>query len=194
MPVTEPAPNDEPNDVPNDVQNDVHVDVRCSVLVMRRGSVLLLGRISPPDGLVAGKRSSLERHQADPAVWVLPGGRPHPGESMAACARREAFEETGLTVQVGRCQFVLEVADPGRGRTIDLVFSAEPTDPRQEPAQAENHLVPTFVPLDELQYRAMRPPIAGYLRGLRTHRDHGAAYLGDMWRPQPDEVGEGRRE
>jgi 8-oxo-dGTP pyrophosphatase MutT (NUDIX family) len=158
---------------------DVHVDVRCSVLVLRQRSVLLLGRLPQRGGLQA----RVDRHQPDPTVWVLPGGRPHPGESMAACARREAFEETGLAVQVGRCQFVLEVADPDRGRTIDLVFSAEPVDPRQEPEQVEEHLVPVFVPLDELQYRQLQPPIAGYVRGLR--RDQGAAYLGDMWRPGP---------
>lgn len=66
-------------------------------------------------------------------MWVLPGGRPQRGESMVACARREAREETGMRVNVGRCQFVLEVAESGGDRTIDLVFAASPVDPQEEP-------------------------------------------------------------
>lgn len=54
------------------------IDARCSVIVFRGDAVLLVRRDGAGD-------------------WVLPGGTPRPGESMA-CARREALEETGLAV------------------------------------------------------------------------------------------------
>lgn len=54
------------------------VNVHCSAVVFRGQDVLLVCR--DRDG----------GHD-----WVLPGGTPRPGESMAACARRETLEETG---------------------------------------------------------------------------------------------------
>jgi len=54
--------------------------LRCSAAVIRQRAVLLLHRTRG-----AGE-------------WVLPGGTPRPSESMAACARREVLEETGLHV------------------------------------------------------------------------------------------------
>ena len=35
-----------------------------------------------------------------PDLWEFPGGKMHPGESGAECARREVEEETGLRVAV----------------------------------------------------------------------------------------------
>jgi ADP-ribose pyrophosphatase YjhB (NUDIX family) len=50
-------------------------DVRCSTVVFRDDALLLIHRA---------------RDGADD--WTLPGGTPHAGESMAACARRETQE------------------------------------------------------------------------------------------------------
>ena len=53
-----------------------------SVIVLRRDSVLMVERARPPfQGL-----------------WSFPGGRSESGETVEATARRELFEETGLTV------------------------------------------------------------------------------------------------
>jgi 8-oxo-dGTP diphosphatase len=49
------------------------VELRCSAIVVRERTVLLVHRVGSG---------------ADD--WVLPGGTPRPGESMAACARRPA--------------------------------------------------------------------------------------------------------
>jgi 8-oxo-dGTP diphosphatase len=52
------------------------IDLRCSVAAFRGDSVLLV-----------------HRKRDDAKDWVLPGGTPRPGESMASCARRETLEE-----------------------------------------------------------------------------------------------------
>ena len=143
-------------------------DVRCSVVVFRGPEVLLVGRVREGDN-----------------DWVLPGGTPRPGESMAACARRETLEETGLAVEPNRIAFVLETCGPRSGpHTLDLVFLASLSAPGQEPRSPEPGLSARFVPLGLLQQLNLRPPIAGHLRGLHPRRTMGtAAYLGNLWRP-----------
>jgi ADP-ribose pyrophosphatase YjhB (NUDIX family) len=142
-------------------------DVRCSTIVFRDDALLLVHRV---------------REDADD--WTLPGGTPRPGESMAACARRETLEETGLTVAPTRVAFVLEANRPGSARrTVDLVFLAGPP-PRGEPEPQEPDLEARFVALGLLSELSMRPPLAGYLRALNASgAERTAAYLGNMWRP-----------
>ena len=153
------------------VDDGALVDLRCSVVVMRGSGVLLLHRSAIPD----------DPNDGD---WVLPGGRPRPGESMVACARRETFEETDLDVVVQRCLFVLEVNPPPPGdRVVELVFQAL-APPDGDPVQRETHRFAQFVPLDTVHRLLLRPPIAGHLRGLRLDRSTGAAYLGNLWRPE----------
>jgi 8-oxo-dGTP diphosphatase len=144
-------------------------DVRCSVIVFRGQDVLLVHRVR--DG---GND------------WVLPGGTPRPSEGMAACARRELLEETGITAEPGRIAFVLESLGPGSGpHTVDLVFLAALSTPGQVPSSPEPDLSAEFVPLSLLHELDLRPPIAGYLRRLSTRRSgQTAAYLGNLWRPR----------
>jgi 8-oxo-dGTP diphosphatase len=49
----------------------------------------------------------LFHHRPDFDLWGLPGGILEPGESPAECARREAFEETGLHTEPVRLTAVL---------------------------------------------------------------------------------------
>jgi len=142
------------------------IDMRCSVIVFRGDAVLLVHRERAGD-------------------WVLPGGTPRPGESMAACARREVLEETGLTVDPARIAFIAETLAPGSlRRAVDLVFLAGP-DVQGDPVPSEPGLGALFVPLAALAGLDLRPPLAGHLRGLHA-RGAGptAAYLGNLWRPQ----------
>jgi 8-oxo-dGTP diphosphatase len=144
-------------------------DVRCSAVVFRGQEVLLVRRV---------------REGGD--EWVLPGGTPRPGESMAACARRETLEEAGLAVEPARIAFVLESHGPRSGlHTVDLVFLANMSVPGQEPRSLEPALDARFVPLGLLHQFDLRPPMAGHLRGLHARRTVStAAYLGNLWRPR----------
>lgn len=143
------------------------VDLRCSVVVLRKDTVLLLNRTS-------GTRSD----------WVLPGGNPHPGESTGACARREVWEETGLDVNPARCAFVLEVTDPAQERRIvELVFLGQLLSDG-DAAVGEPGAQPVWVSMTELAGINLRPPIGGYLAGLARGSRDTAPYLGNMWRPE----------
>lgn len=146
------------------------VDLRCSVIVFRNDSVLLVRR---------------DRH----GDWVLPGGNPEPAETTGSCARREVREETGLEVHPGRCAFVLETIDPERTRrVIEIVFLGTESR-REQPIAREPGLMPLFVPLDDLQALPLRPPLAGHLRGLAgTKLLQTAPYLGNLWRPQQEDA------
>jgi 8-oxo-dGTP diphosphatase len=144
------------------------VELRCSAIIVRKRSVLLVHRTG------SGVND-----------WVLPGGTPRPGESMAACARREVREETGLYVDPDRVAFVLEAGGPDSGaRTVDIVFSAADPAPDQPPEQRERGLAPVFVPVDRIQELDLRPPVAGHLRAmLDRRRELYAPYLANLWRP-----------
>jgi ADP-ribose pyrophosphatase YjhB (NUDIX family) len=152
------------------------IELRCSAIVVRQQTVLLIHRTY--DG-------------ADD--WVLPGGTPRPGESTAACTRREVREETGLSVDPARVAFVLEVVGPETGpRTLDIVFSATESAPNAPPEGRERGMEPVFVPVGRLNELDLRPPLAGHLRGMLGHgRERYAPYLANLWRPDGRAPGPG---
>ena len=143
---------------------DSFVDMRCSVAIVHNDEFLLV-------------------HRTDTDVWVLPGGTPQQGETMVACARREAREETGLDVNPTRCAFVIDVIDTRNERRVELVFVGT-THNGREPTEGEPGAVPRWVPLAELPKLRMRPPLAGYLPALARGDRRTAAYLGNLWRAE----------
>jgi 8-oxo-dGTP diphosphatase len=140
------------------------VDVRCSTVLVRGDELLLV-----------------HRHATDD--WVLPGGRPRPGESLASCASREVFEETGLDVRPAHCALVLEVIDPNtRARVVELIFLGDGGDNTRSPGNGEPGATPQWVPIGRLRKLVLRPPIAGYLPAIAHGDRHGAPYVGNLWR------------
>jgi 8-oxo-dGTP diphosphatase len=149
------------------------IAVRASMLFFRNDTVLLCRRTD------------------EGGVYVLPGGTPAHGEGTAAAARREVAEETGLQVAAERVVFVLEATSwDGDQHLIEIVFMGSERDPHADPRSLEERLEPIFVPVDELARIELRPPIAGYIKGLVRSGDsrielqrHTASYLGNVWRP-----------
>jgi 8-oxo-dGTP diphosphatase len=143
------------------------VQLRCSAIVFRDDRLLLLRR----------RRDGAED-------WVLPGGHPRPREGAAAwsnarCSRRPA--------SASRVAFVLETTDPaGDRRLIEVVFLADERDGRTgrtDPRATEPGAQAIFVPVEDTPGLTLRPPLAGYLRGLhRTQLRSTAPYLGNLWR------------
>jgi len=156
--------------------------IRCSAVVTRGTDVLLV-----------------RRTRIEASTWSLPGGTPRQSESMAACARREVLEETGLHVDPAGVAFVLEVLAPNGGmRTVDMVFLARLANPGQRPRQVEPDLEPAFMALSDIQNLDLRPPLAGHLRGMLGQRSpRYAPYLANLWRPddaqQPGSTGKSAR-
>ena len=155
------------SEAPELAEDESLVDLRCSVVVTLADEFLLIQRGDDADG-----------------DWVLPGGRPRPGESMQACARREAFEETGLRVNPTRCAFVSEVIDPtDRRRTVELIFLATLEAGDRHDLSGEAGTRPVWIHLDRLGSLHLRPPIAGFLPALARDARGTAPYLGNLWRP-----------
>ena len=77
------------------------------IIIEVKGGIVLIERRNPPHG------------------WAIPGGFLDWGESIETCARREAREETGLTVDLTELFYVYSRPDRDpRHHTVTAVFLA----------------------------------------------------------------------
>jgi ADP-ribose pyrophosphatase YjhB (NUDIX family) len=86
-------------------------------------------------------------------VWRPPGGGIKPGEDFVAGAVREAFEETGLRVELRRYLVVSDATFSNAGRALPWhthVFLAETEDTELAPADTEEIAEARWGTLDEL--------------------------------------------
>ncbi len=112
------------------LNHNIYDNVRTRVIVLHRECMLLL----PPQETGSG--------------WRLPGGGIEPQESLAECAIREVFEETGIRIHVSGVAFLREWVVPrycappdgqeGAGFGLEVYFYgypiSEPPAPRAERA------------------------------------------------------------
>jgi ADP-ribose pyrophosphatase len=118
--------------------------VGVGVIVLRDGRVLLVQRGREP-----GR-----------GLWALPGGMVDLGETMRQAAAREAFEETGLRVEVGDVFWVADAIvrdDDGRVRYHHAIVDFLATAPDGDPACADDALDVRWVGPDDVAALALTP-------------------------------------
>lgn len=92
--------------------------VEIAVAIVERGGCYLIGR-RPAGVPLAG-------------FWEFPGGKVQPAESPEQAAARECWEETGLLVEVGAMQSIVE-HQYAHARVRIRFFNCKPVGPTAEP-------------------------------------------------------------
>jgi ADP-ribose pyrophosphatase YjhB (NUDIX family) len=87
--------------------------------------------------------------RSDVPMWCLPGGGVDPGESVAHCAVREVFEETGLQVELNALVGIYSRPFWGLDGDHVVVFTAVPVGGQLQPEKAEVSDIGYFA-VDEL--------------------------------------------
>jgi ADP-ribose pyrophosphatase YjhB (NUDIX family) len=105
--------------------HNIYDNIRTRVIVLHEGCILL----HPP--------------QEEGSAWRLPGGGLVPQESLAECASREVFEETGIRTHISGVAFLREWVVPrycavpnGReevGFGLEVYFYGHPISKPSEP-------------------------------------------------------------
>ncbi len=85
-------------------------------------------------------------------LWGLPGGHQRGRESLARCAEREFFEETGLQARSGELLYVSESFD-GNTQYLNTTFAIDAEGEPQVPKRDDRVVAVEFVPISEIATR-----------------------------------------
>jgi 8-oxo-dGTP pyrophosphatase MutT (NUDIX family) len=102
-----------------------------------------------------GHRFLLTQERKYGSTWSIPGGRVEAGESLAAAAVREVFEETGVPVQLDG---ILRVEHtPGDHVRMRVLFTGSPLDDTPPKTMADDEsLGAAWLTLDEIRKVPLR--------------------------------------
>jgi 8-oxo-dGTP diphosphatase len=118
-------------------------------------------------------------------LWVLPGGRQEPGETIAQAVVREFREETSLTVVPQSLAYVSESIDNRRKlHVVNCTFFVREADPSAapkplDPRVTEWRFVPSAEAPDLLAADVLRVPVRAALSG-DTHPRYFAFKADDV--------------
>jgi len=83
--------------------------------------------------------------------WAVPGGKVEWGETMAAAVRREVWEETGISIEVGERVYIFEnIAEDGSYHYVVFDYLACAIKPVKEPVAADDALDARWVSREQL--------------------------------------------
>ena len=160
-------------DLPAHIEvRDEEIRVVVAVAIQREGRVLVIREEDEPD------------HHA----WVFPQGYPKPGEGLTEAARREAFEELGMDVELDGLLGVYEGFSEStvgpRTHRVTICYRAHPVQ-NVTPRASREAIDSAWIDPDSVAPASM-PSIRRPLEDLRA----GAAAAGRRPRRSP---GAGRR-
>ena len=81
--------------------------IRSAAIIVKDNTIVLVKHKDPDNGF---------------EWWVPPGGGLKDGENIYDCARRETYEETGLTVELGQILYLREFVETSKGRQHFEIF------------------------------------------------------------------------
>ena len=133
--------------------------------------------------LTDGDRMLLVQHEKGGRwYWLVPGGGLEHGETLAACAAREVFEETGYQAEVGPLQILCEAIEPEGRHIVNLVFAGRVVGGSLEVGHDAALRDAAWHSRESIARLTMYPPIA---RELIECWDEGfsgpARILGNRW-------------
>jgi 8-oxo-dGTP pyrophosphatase MutT (NUDIX family) len=113
-----------------------------------------------------GHRFLLTQERKYGSTWSIPGGRVEPGETLAAAAVREVFEETGVPIRLdGILRVEHSPAISGAHDTrVRVLFTGTPLDDTPPKTTADDEsLGAAYLTLDEIRALPLRGAELGAL-------------------------------
>lgn len=110
----------------------------------------------------AGRVALIERNRGGRAYYVFPGGKVKLSESREAAAKREALEELGLEVRVGRLLAIVDTLNRKQyyylaTRASGQFGSGTGKELARSPDSEKGGCTPVWLDIDHLTGRDVRP-------------------------------------